>query len=111
MYINYEDYSTDDLTKKQYEFISGIMAVIDDINDAICEHCDTQNAEDSTISDRLRAEIVCEALAELKERVENNMCNAVVAMVDENVANILDMPRKKAEKKYGKRLVREVLDE
>lgn len=111
MYINYDEYSTDDLTKKQQEFINGIAAALDDINDLMCEKCEETECDDSTLIERMRAEIACETLAELKETIESHMCGMIVAMVDENVAKVLDMPRKKAEKKYGKRFVREVLDE
>lgn len=110
MIIEYgmSEYSTDDLTKKQYAMVLGIQAVLDDIE---AVECDYIVDEDATTLDKLKCEIAQEVLSELHDHVESNMCDLIVSMVDENVCKILSMDRAKAEKKFGKRFVSEVLDE
>lgn len=110
MIIEYgmSEYSTDDLTKKQYAMVLGIQAVLDDIE---AVECDYIVDEDASVMDKLKCEVAQEVLSELKDHVENNMCELIVSMVDENVCKILSMSRIKAEKKFGKRFVSEVLDE
>lgn len=102
------EYSTDDLTKKQYAMVLGIQAALEDVE---AEKCDYVIDEDATVLDKLRCEIAQEVLSELYDRIERNMIHCIVAMCDENAAKVMDMSRKKAEKKYGKRFVSEVLDE
>ena len=104
----FTEYSTDDLTKRQYTFIQGIQAALEDVE---AEKCDYVIDEDATVLDKLRCEIAQEVLSELYDRIERNMIHCIVAMCDENAAKVMDMSRKKAEKKYGKKFVSEVLDE
>lgn len=104
----FTEYSTDDLTKGQYTFIQGIQAALEDVE---AEKCDYVIDEDATVLDKLRCEIAQEVLSELYDRIERNMIHCIVAMCDENAAKVMDMSRKKAEKKFGKKFVSEVLDE
>lgn len=110
MVIEYgmSEYSTEDLTKRQYAMVMGIQAVLDDIE---AVECDYIVDEDASVIDKLKCEVAQEVLSELKDHVEDNMCDLIVSMVDENVCKILSMSRSKAEKKFGKRFVREVLDD
>ena len=102
------EYSTDDLTNRQYAMVMGVQAVLNDIE---AVECDYVVDEDASVLDKLKCEIAQEVLSELHDRVESNMCDLIVSMVDENVCKILSMDRAKAEKKFGKRFVSEVLDE
>lgn len=110
MVIEYgmSEYSTDDLTKKQYAMVMGIQAVLDDI-DAVA--CDYVIDEDASVMDKLKCEVAQEVLSELHDHVENNMCELIISMVDENACKVMTMSRAKAEKKFGNRFVSEVLDE
>lgn len=110
MVIEYgvSEYSTDDLTKKQYAMVMGIQAVLDDIEAFACDYVID---EDASVMDKLKCEVAQEVLSELHEHVESNLCDTIISMVDENVCKILSMSRSKAEKKFGERFVSEVLDE
>lgn len=107
----FDTYSTDNLTKQQYAMVIGIQAVIDDIEEDICDYCIGSEDEDTTVIDKLRCEIACDVLTELKDKVEGHMFDLLVSMTDENAIKVMSMPRKKAEKKFGKSFVSEVLDE
>lgn len=107
----FDTYSTDNLTKQQYAMVIGIQAVIDDIEEDICDYCIGSEDEDTTVIDKLRCEIACDVLTELKDKVEGHMFDLLVSMTDENAIKVMSMSRKKAEKKFGKSFVSEVLDE
>ena len=107
----FDEYSTDNLTKKQYMMVLGIQAVLEDINEEICDYCIGSEDEDASLLDKLRCEIACDTLTELKDKIEGHMFDLVVSMTDENVCKIMSGSRKKAEKRFGKKFVREVLDE
>lgn len=99
-------YGYNDLTKSQRAFIDGMIAIREEVSEFETE--ESFRANESIIA-RMKSEVAAEAIDELDDHIIHLISDTIISMVDENIVEIEDLPRKAAEKKFGKRLVREVL--
>lgn len=98
-----DGYSYDDLTKNQKLYVDGMIAAKDQLE--YVSYIDMPEG----ILEKLQDEISQEVIELASEELTSLIAETIISFTDQNAEAVCEMPRKLAEKKYGKRFVAEVL--